>query len=64
MLETNYSIAGFLQTCELFGLGLDYARRLPSLLAAVTIDEVGAAAAEVLRPERAAVSIAGPEAQP
>jgi zinc protease len=61
MLETNYSIAGFLQTCELFGLGLDYDRRLPSLLHAVTLDEIRAAAADVLRPEAAAVSIAGPE---
>ena len=28
-LETNYSIASFLQMCEQFGLGLDYDRRLP-----------------------------------
>lgn len=67
-LETNYSIAGFLQTCEHFGLGLDYDRRLPSLLRDVTIDDIRSAASEVLRPERAAVSIAGPapqdEAQP
>jgi zinc protease len=61
MLETNYSIAAFLQTCELFGLGLDYDQRLPSLLQAVTIDEIRAAGGDVLRPERAAVSIAGPE---
>ena len=61
MLETNYSIAAFLQTCELFGLGLDYDQRLPSLLQAVTIDEIRAAAADVLRSDRAAVSIAGPE---
>jgi zinc protease len=61
MLETNYSIAGFLQTCEQFGLGLDYDQRLPSLLKGVTLDDIRAAAAEVLHPERAAVSIAGPE---
>lgn len=60
MLETNYSIAGFLQTCERFGLGLDFDRRLPALLAAVTLEEIRAAAADVLHPERAAVSIAGP----
>jgi zinc protease len=65
LLETNYSIATFLQTSEGFGLGLDYDRRLPALLAAVTIDEIRAAAAEVLSPEHAAVSIAGPhEAEP
>jgi zinc protease len=61
LLETNHSIAGFLQGCEQFGLGLDYDRRLPGLLAAVTLDEVRRAAAEVLCPERAAVAIAGPE---
>ncbi len=61
LLETNDSIARFLQTCEHFGLGLDFDRRLPSLLNAVTIDEVRAAAADVLRPDRAAVAIAGPE---
>ncbi len=61
LLETNHSIAGFLQGCEQFGLGLDYDRRLPGLLEAVTFDEVGRAAAEVLCPERAGVAIAGPE---
>jgi zinc protease len=60
MFETNQSIAAFLQTSEQFGLGLDYDQRLPALLQAVTIDEVRAAAAEVLVPERAAVAFAGP----
>ena len=32
LLETNHSIAAFLQSCEQFGLGLDYDRRLPGLL--------------------------------
>ena len=50
LLETNYSIASFLQTCEQFGLGLDYDRRLPALLEAVTIDEIRSAASEVLMP--------------
>ncbi len=60
LLETNQSIAAFLQTSEQFGLGLDYDRRLPALLGAVTMDEVRGAAAEVLQPGRAAVAIAGP----
>jgi zinc protease len=60
MFETNHSIAAFLQTSEHFGLGLDYDQRLPGLLEAVTYDEVRAAAAEVLRPDRAAVAVAGP----
>ena len=60
MFETNESIAEFLQTGEQFGLGLDYDRRLPGLLDAVTRDEVASAAAEVLEPARAAVAVAGP----
>jgi zinc protease len=62
MLENNPSIAVFLQTAELFGLGLDYDRRLPGLLRAVTIDEVNAAAAAVLDPSRACAAVAGPPA--
>lgn len=61
LLETNYSIAEFLQSCEHFGFGLDYDRRLPALLESVTIDEIRSAAAEVLCPERAAIAIAGPD---
>lgn len=61
MLENNASIATFLQTVEFFGLGLDYDRRLPSLLEAVTLDEVNRAAARVLDPARACVVVAGPE---
>ena len=60
MLETNQSIATFLQTAEFFGLGLDYDRRLPGLLQAVTLGEVNAAAAAVLDPSRACVAVAGP----
>ena len=61
LLETNNSIAVFLQDCERFDLGLDYDRRLPEMLEAVTIDEVRAAAADTLRSEYAAMAIAGPE---
>jgi zinc protease len=60
MLETNESIASFLQTAEEFDLGLDFDQRLPGILAAVTLEEVRDAAAEVLRPATAAVAIAGP----
>lgn len=61
LLETNYSIAGFLQSCEQFGLGLDFDRRLPALLQTVTIDEIRTAASDVLSPDRAAVAVAGPD---
>jgi zinc protease len=60
MFETNPSIAAFLQRGEQFGLGIDYDRRLPALLEAVTIDDVRAAAAEVLVPDCAAIAVAGP----
>lgn len=59
-LETNAAIANFLQTEEFFGLGLDYDARLPSLLGAVTLDDVHAAARRALDPDRATVVIAGP----
>ncbi len=60
MLETNQSIAGFLQMAEEYGLGLDFDQRLPGLLRAVTIEEIRSAAAETLQPDRAAIAIAGP----
>jgi zinc protease len=59
-LETNAAIAVFLQTAELFGLGLDYDRRLPDLFRAIELDEVRTVAARLLDPGRAAVVIAGP----
>ena len=59
-LETNAGIANFLQTAEFFDLGLDYDRRLPGLLGAVTLDEINAVARRLLDPARAAVVIAGP----
>ena len=59
-LETNAGIANFLLSAEFFGLGLDYDLRLPSLLAAVTLEEANAAARRALDPERAAIVIAGP----
>jgi zinc protease len=61
MLETNQSIATFLQTAEFFGLGMDYDRRLPALLRAVTLNDVKAAAASVLHPDRASIAVAGPK---
>ncbi len=61
LFETNESIASFLQNCEQFGLGLDYDKRLPALLEAVTIDDIGSAAKAVLDPAGAAVAIAGPD---
>jgi zinc protease len=60
ILETNAGIAGFLQTAEFFGLGLDFDVRLPQLLGSVTLEETLSAARRVLDPERATIVIAGP----
>jgi zinc protease len=60
LLETNHGIASFLQTAEQYGVGLDYDRRLPGLIRAVTFDEIAAAAQEVLDPDAAAIAVAGP----
>ena len=60
LLETNQSIAAFLQSSEEFGLGLDFDQRLPGLLAAVTMDEVRTAAVETLDPSKAVIALAGP----
>lgn len=60
MLESNQGIAAFLQDTEQFGLGLDYDRQLADRLREVTLDEVAAAAAELLVPGRATVAVAGP----
>jgi zinc protease len=60
LLETNGAIATFLQTSEFFGLGLDHDLRLPSLLDAVTLDEVNAAARQTLNVSHAAIVVAGP----
>jgi len=60
LLETNQSIAAFLQSAEEYRLGLDFHRRLPGLLRRVTIGEIADAAAEFLRLDRAAFAIAGP----
>ena len=61
LLETNQSIASFLQIAEEFQLGLDFDRRLPGLLRKVTLDEVRAAAREALRPSQANLAVAGPD---
>jgi zinc protease len=59
-LETNAGIANFLQSEEIFGLGLDYDLRLPDLLSAATLDDANAAARQAVDPDRATVVVAGP----
>jgi len=64
VLETNAGIAQFLQSCEQYGLGLDYDVRLPGMLEAVTLEEVNDLARRFLVPDRAAIAIAGPPGGP
>jgi len=59
-LETNVGIATFLQTAELFGLGLDYDLRVPDLISAVTREQVHEAARATLNPPHATIVVAGP----
>lgn len=63
-LETNMGIAAFLQTSELFGLGLDFDLRLPGLLRDVALEQVHAAARAALNPSRASLVVAGPYSGP
>ena len=59
-LESNGGVVSALLNLERHGLGLDYYRRYPDLIRAITREEVLAAAANYLDPERLALAIAGP----
>jgi zinc protease len=59
-LETNAGIAAFLLNAEIFGLGLEYDRRLPDLIRAVTWDDAVGAARRWLDTSRATIVVAGP----
>ncbi len=63
-LETNAGIAAFLAEAEYFGLDLDEDRALPVRIAAVTSDQVHAAARRLLDPAHAIIVVAGPWAGP
>jgi zinc protease len=59
-LESNSGVAGALLNIERYDLGLDYYRRYPELVRAVTPVEVLAAAQKYIHPDRLAVATAGP----
>lgn len=59
-LETNAAIASFLLSVESFSLGLDYDRRLPGLIGAVTRQGANAAAQRLIDINRATIAVAGP----
>jgi len=62
-LETNEGVAGMLASMEQYNLGLDYLRRYPGMIRAITREQVKAAAHKYLDPERYAAAVAGPGAE-
>ena len=60
-LETNEGVASAIGTLELYELGLDYYRRYPGLVQAVTRDDIQQVAREFLSAENYVLANAGPE---
>ena len=58
-LESNGGVANALLNIERYALGLDYYRRYPDLVRAVTPEEVLATARKYLQPDKLAIAIAG-----
>ncbi|MEA4906088.1 MAG: insulinase family protein [Chloroflexi bacterium] len=61
-MESNNGVAGALLNMERFQLGLDYYRRYPAMVQAVTPEQVLECARQYLHPERLAVVSAGSDA--
>lgn len=59
-LESNGGVAGALLNIERHDLGLDYYQRYAGLVAAVTREEVLAAARKFIDPDKLAIAVAGP----
>ena len=59
-LESNSGVASSLLNIERYVLGLDYFRRYPDMVRAVTPEQVLAAVRKYLDPDRLAIAIAGP----
>ncbi len=59
-LESNAGVAGALLNIERYDLGLDYYRRYPDLVRAVTVDEVRETARKFIAPTQLAIATAGP----
>jgi zinc protease len=63
-LETNAGMADILWAMEFYALGDDYIERYGDFYRAVTVAQVHEAAARHLRPDRAALVVAGPLVEP
>lgn len=59
-LETNDGVAAILSDIELFGLGLDYLQRYPSIIRSITAEDILAVAQKYAQIENYALAIAGP----
>jgi zinc protease len=59
-LESNSGVASALLNIERYDLGLDYFRRYPDMVRAITPENVMTAVRKFLDPERLAIAIAGP----
>lgn len=59
-MESNGGVAGSLINLERFELGLDYYRRYPELVKAVTREQILEVAQEHFDPERLGIAVAGP----
>jgi len=63
-LESNDGVAGAILSMERYALGLDYLRRYPDEIRAITAEDVLLAAQRYLDPDVYALGIAGPELPP
>ena len=59
-LETNEGVAATLGDIELFGLGLDYLQRYPSIIRSITAEQILDAVLKYAQIEKYALSVAGP----
>lgn len=59
-LESNAGVAATLLNIHRYGLGLDYIDRYPSIVRALTRDDLLATMRQALDPDRVAIAIAGP----
>ena len=59
-LESNSGVAGAILSLERYNLGLDYYRRFPELVQAVSVEGVLDTVRRYLDPERLGVAVAGP----
>ncbi len=63
-LETNAGVAGQLLSAEVYGLGLDYIERYPSIVRGITTAAAAAAARKYLNPDAYVLVIAGSYEEP